>query len=293
MQINTIINLLATGALFAMMVTVGLGVSIGDLLSIAKDWRLLFRAGVANYLIVPAVAVGLLMLFHPVPMVAAGFLIAIVCPGAPFGPPLTAMAKGKVVTAVGLMAVLAVSSAIIAPLLLRFLLPMVAGKGNLSVDPIKILTTLLLSQFLPLCLGLALRHAKPDFAERLKKPATRVSALLNLVLIALVFIVQFRMLQQIRVRGYLGMLVMVAATLIAGWLLSGAGKELRKTMAITTSIRNVGVALVIAAGSFPGTPAITAATAYALFQIFAVLLVAMAWGRMSSSSAPAVRKTAA
>lgn len=293
MQINTIINLLATGALFAMMVTVGLGVSIGDLLSIAKDWRLLFRAGVANYLIVPAVAVGLLMLFHPVPMVAAGFLIAIVCPGAPFGPPLTAMAKGKVVTAVGLMAVLAGSSAIIAPLLLRFLLPMVAGKGNLSVDPIKILTTLLLSQFLPLCLGLALRHAKPDFAERLKKPATRVSALLNLVLIALVFIVQFRMLQQIRVRGYLGMLVMVAATLIAGWLLSGAGKELRKTMAITTSTRNVGVALVIAAGSFPGTPAITAATAYALFQIFAVLLVAMAWGRMSSSSAPAVRKTAA
>jgi bile acid:Na+ symporter, BASS family len=292
MQINTIINLLATGALFAMMVTVGLGVSIGDVFSIVKDWRLLFRAGVANYLIVPAVAVGLLMLVHPVPMVAAGFLIAIVCPGAPFGPPLTAMAKGKVVTAVGLMAVLAGSSAIIAPLLLRFLLPMVAGKGNLSVDSIKILTTLLLSQFLPLCLGLALRHATPGFAERLKKPATRVSTLLNLVLIALIFIVQFRLLQQIRVRGYLGMLVMVAATLIAGWLLSGDGKELRKTMAITTSTRNVGVALVIAAGSFPGTAAITAATAYALFQIFAVLLVAIAWGRMSSS-APAVRKAAA
>ena len=292
MQINTIINLLATGALFAMMVTVGLGVSISDVLGIAKDWRLLFRAGVANYLIVPAVAVGLLIFVHPVPMVAAGFLIAIICPGAPFGPPLTAMAKGKVVTAVGLMAVLAGSSAIIAPLLLRFLLPMVAGKGDLSVDPIKILTTLLLSQFLPLCLGLALRHAKPGFAERLKKPATRVSTLLNLLLIALVFIVQFRMLQQIRVRGYFGMLGMVAATLIAGWLLSGGGKELRKTMAITTSTRNVGVALVIAAGSFPGTAAITAATAYALFQIFAVLLVAIAWGRMSSST-PAVSKAAA
>jgi uncharacterized membrane protein YtjA (UPF0391 family) len=63
-------------------------------------------------------------------------------------------------------------------------------------------------------------------------------------------------------------------------------------MAITTSTRNVGVALVIAAGSFPGTAAITAATAYALFQIFAVLLIAMAWGRMSSS-APAVSKAAA
>jgi hypothetical protein len=44
------------------------------------------------------------------------------------------------------------------------------------------------------------------------------------------------------------------------------------------------VALVIVASSFPGTSVVTAATAFALFQIIAVVLVAVAWGRLSSDA---------
>jgi predicted permease len=90
MRVDAIINLLAAVALFFMMVAVGLGLSIGDLLKVARDWKLALRAGIANYLLVPAAAVGLLFLFQPTPMVAAGFLIAVICPGAPFAPVLTA-----------------------------------------------------------------------------------------------------------------------------------------------------------------------------------------------------------
>ena len=292
MQIDTIINVLAAVALFAMMAGVGIGVTIGDVLSVAKNWKLSLRAGLANYLLVPAIAIGLLLLLHPAPMVAVGFLVAVVCPGAPFGPPFTAMAKGKVTAAVGLMAILAGSSAIIAPLLLRFLLPIVAGHGTLTVNPVKIITTLMLNQFLPLGLGLTLRQLKPELAEWLKKPVSRLSALLNILLASLILVVQFKMLQQIRIEGYLGMLTMVIATLMAGWLVGGPGEEERKTMAIVTSTRNVGVALVIAASNFPGTPAISAATAYALFQTLAVLLIAMLWGSVAPGIS-AQRKAAA
>jgi predicted permease len=90
MRVDAIINLVAAVALFFMMVAVGLGLSIWDLLKVARDWRLALRAGIANYLLVPAAAVGLLFLFQPEPMVAAGFLIAVVCPGAPFAPVLAA-----------------------------------------------------------------------------------------------------------------------------------------------------------------------------------------------------------
>jgi len=292
MSVDVIINLLATIALFIMMVAVGLSVSVGDVLTVAKDWRLSLRAGVANYLIVPAIAIGLLLLFRPLPMVAVGFLVAVVCPGAPFGPSFTAMAKGNMVVAVGLMAVLAASSAIIAPLLLRLLLPIIAGHDDLTINSLRILTTLMLSQFLPLCLGLSFRRVRPAIAERLKNLFGRLSALLSILLIGLIIAVQFQMLRQIRIRGYFGMLVMVMATVAAGWLTGGAGSDQRKTMAITTSTRNVGVALVIAASSFPGTPAITAATAYALFQTLAVFLISIAWGRMSSK-VPVVTKAAA
>lgn len=281
MRLDAIINLGATVALFFMMIGVGLGLSVWDLLKVSRDWRLALRAGIANYLLVPAAAVALIFLFQPEPMVAAGFLIAVVCPGAPFAPVLATIAKGTAATAVGVMAILAGSSAIIAPLLLRFLLPLVAGHGNLTIDPLKIITTLIMSQFLPLGLGLALHHAKPRLAERLQAPLNRFSAFLNLALFTLILTAQFKLLQQIRLSGYLGMSIMVAATLLAGWLLGRSEGNQRKTMAITTSARNVGVALVIVASSFPGTPVVTAATAFALFQILAVVLVVIVWGRFS------------
>jgi len=253
---------------------------------VARDWGLALRAGIANYVLAPAAAVGLLFFFQPKPMVAAGFLIAVICPGAPFAPVLTALAKGNTAAAAGLMAILAASSAIVVPLLLRFLLPLVAGRGDLVIKPMTIISTLMLSQFLPLFLGLFLHHVKPRLAEGLKGPLHRLSMLLNLGLFVLIFAVQFKLLQQIRISGYLGMSLLVGATLLAGWLLGGPDMNQRKTMAITTAARNIGVSLVIVANSFPGTPAVAAATAFALFQIIAVILIAVAWGRLPSGARP-------
>src|SRR5439155_12003541 len=126
-QLNQLINLVASITLFEMMVAIGLGVTFADVLLVAKDWKLVTKAALASYVFVPAAAVGLLILFQADPYVAAGFLICAVCPGAPYGPPFTGMAKGKVGVAVGLMVVLAGSSALAAPLLLRGLLPFVLG----------------------------------------------------------------------------------------------------------------------------------------------------------------------
>ena len=118
MTMDQLINVLVTVMLVEMMAAIGLRVTFNDLVGIVKNWRLMLQAAVANYICVPAVALGLLLLFDAQPMVAAGFLILAVCPGAPFGPSCTALARGNVPVAVGLMAVLAGSSAIAAPVLL-------------------------------------------------------------------------------------------------------------------------------------------------------------------------------
>src|SRR5262245_10602229 len=107
MTLDRIINLLVTLTLIEMMVAVGLGVTFTDLLGVVRDGRLVARAALANYVCVPAATVGLLLLFNAQPMVAAGLLILAVCPGAPYGPPITAIARGNVAVAIGLMAILA------------------------------------------------------------------------------------------------------------------------------------------------------------------------------------------
>ena len=155
---NEIINILVTITLIEMMVAAGLGVTFADLAGIAGNWNLLGRAALANYVCVPAATVALLLLFDPHPMVAAGFLTLAVCPGAPYGPPFTAIARGNLTVGVGLMVILAGSSAILAPLLLHYLLPLVSGNEPLTVDASKIVSVLLVTQLVPLCIGVAGRH---------------------------------------------------------------------------------------------------------------------------------------
>jgi BASS family bile acid:Na+ symporter len=288
-QVNQLVNLLASLTLFEMMVAIGLGVSFRDVLQVATDWRLVSKAAVASYVCVPAAAVGLLILFQANPFVAAGFLVAAVCPGAPYGPPFTGMAKGNVGVAVGLMVILAGSSALLAPLLLQVLLPFVLqflpalpqDSPPLAINGGQVVLTLLVAQFLPLCVGLALRQWRPFLADRLKKPANLLSMVFNLSLLSLILCVQFEMLIGIPLRGFVGMLALVLAGVAAGWLLGGSST--RSAMVMATSVRNVGVCLVIVTGAFAGTPAVVAATAFGLMQTLVMALLAVGWGRLVHS----------
>jgi bile acid:Na+ symporter, BASS family len=275
------------------MVTIGLGVTLSDVLRVGRNRSLVVRAVLANYILVPAAALGLLLVFRTTPMVAAGFLVAAVCPGAPYGPPLTGMAKGNVNVSVGLMVILAGSSAIVAPLLLRFLLPLIAGDTPLRINVLKMVGALLGAQLLPLCVGLLVRGWHPALADRLRRPAGALSTMLNLLLLAVIAFAQFRVLAEIRLVGYVGMLLLLVATIVAGGVAGGRTREERKGMVITTSVRNVGVSLVIVTGSFPGTAAITSTTVYALFQTIIMVLVALAWGRLTSAKTTSVEMKAA
>jgi bile acid:Na+ symporter, BASS family len=133
------------------------------------------------------------------------------------------IARASVPVAVGLMVILAGSSAIISPLLLQLLLPWISG-------------------------GEAPRIA------------------------GLILATQFSMPADIRVRGFVGMLILLVASLVIGWLAGGGGREVRSTMALTTALRNVGVGLVIVTANFSGTPAVSAALAYGIVEVLGVVV---------------------
>ncbi|HVS38043.1 MAG TPA: bile acid:sodium symporter [Gemmataceae bacterium] len=302
-QLDQLVKVLAAIALFELMAAIGLKATLTDVIGVARDWRLVGRAVLANYVFVPAAAIGLLLLFRPYTadtanyaLVAAGFLLVAVCPGAPYGPPFTAMAKGNVGVAVGLMVVLAGSSALLAPLLLQLLLPLLVrflpplpSDAALSINVGQIVSTLLIAQLLPLCIGLAVRQWRPRLADRLTRPANLFSVVLNLALLGVIIAAQRDMLLAIPLVGYLGMMALLLTALAAGWLLSGPGKGRRTAMVMATAVRNVGVALVIATASFPGTRAVAATTAFALFQTIVLALAALTWGRLAAQTKPMVK----
>src|SRR5262249_23710650 len=152
-------------------------------------------------------------------------------------------------------------------------------------DALGIIAALMITQLIPLLLGLMLRHWRPRLAERLLDPLELVSKILNLAVAALILATQFQLLAQIRLRGFVGMLLLLIGSLAIGWLAGGTRKDGRRTMALITSLRNVGVGLVIVTGNFAGTPAVSAALAYGILEVFGSLLLAL-WWRRSTPAAP-------
>jgi len=286
MTIDRAINLLVTLTLIEMMLATGLGVTWAELVGVGRNGWWLFRALLANYVAVPLATVGLLLLFQAQPLVAAGFLMLAVCPGAPFIPPLAALAKGDAPAAVGLMGLLATSSAVVAPLLLGGLLPLVAGNTAVVIAPAQLVTTLIVTQLAPLCLGLGVRHWLPGVALRLQHPAHAAGKVLSLLSVGGILATQYPLLATIQLRGLVGMAALGLVSVAIGWLLGGPERGLRRTLALTTVLRNVGVSLVIATGAFPGTPAVTAVIAYGLFGIAGSLMLAGWWGRTPVALGP-------
>ena len=176
MPLDRLINILVTVTLIEMMVLIGLRVTFAEIANTARSWPLVARAVAANYLLVPVLAIVLLILFAASPMVAVGFLVLAVCPGAPYGPPFAGIARANVPEAVGLMVVLAGSSAVVSPLLLQVLLPLVAGGEAARIDPFGMMSALLITQLLPLLLGLLVRHRRPQLGETARPVRTRQQA---------------------------------------------------------------------------------------------------------------------
>jgi BASS family bile acid:Na+ symporter len=284
----SLITLLNVTALETIMLSMGLQVKFEDVLDSARPARLLVLGLLANYGIVPMVTLGLLWLFQANPMVSVGFFILAVCPGAPLGPPLTAIARGNVPWAIGIMVILAGLSAFLSPALLGASLARLASDGDLHVDYPVIVRTLLITQMLPLALGLGIHHRAPGLTRWIAKPVNGLANVLLLALVGLIVATQYQTLAAIRPRAWMGMSLLLLASLGIGWLCGGPELATRKAMAVTTATRNAAVGLVIATGNFANTPAVTAVVAYGLISTVAALGVALLFGKF----APIEPKTA-
>ena len=216
------------------MLSMGLQVKARSVLASARPARVVILCIVANYVLVPLTAIVLLHCFQANPMVAAGFLILAVCPAAPVGAPFTAMAKGNLPLAIAMMVILAALSAVLSPALLGALLVRTVPQINLQIDYFAIVKTLLIFQLLPLAIGLGLHQWMPNLTRRLARPVQALANILMLALIVAIIAVQYQTLAEIRLQGWIGMALLLAASLGIGWIGGGAEVSARKAIAITT-----------------------------------------------------------
>lgn len=227
------------------MLAVGLALTVSQIVAPLRSIRLVSVSLVANFVIMPAVSVGLARMLRLEEPLAVGLLLLGVAAGAPFLPKLAQDAKGNLAFSVGLMILLMVVTVGFLPLVLPMLLP------GVSVNPAKIARSLVLLMLLPLAVALVVKAKLPAIASRTKPPLEKISGLTLLMVIGLLVVVNFSsVLSVFGTGGIFAAFLFVIIAFALGWFLGGPSTDIRIVLGQGTAQRNIAAAIIVGSQSF-------------------------------------------
>jgi BASS family bile acid:Na+ symporter len=238
-----------TVSLAVLVLSAGLQASLDDLLYLVRRPRKLLAAVLAVSVIVPAVAVVMVDMLPLQPMVKAGIILMAVSPLPPFVPSKALKAGGRHAYVLGLFAAFAVLSVAIVPASVALLSAWYAV--DVSISPMAIGRTMLISVLAPLAIGLAIRALAPRFAEAAAPLIAKLSMLLLLGIVAVILANAWpAILGAIGDGSVLAITVIVLAGVAGGVLLGGPDQRDRVALAVAAATRHPGIALLIANANF-------------------------------------------
>lgn len=262
------------------MFSIGLNLGIKEILDPFRKPGVLVNSLALNLVAIPLAGVGLAVLFGLEGAALFGFLIMACSPGASYGPRITEFAGGDVGHSIGLMFLLCMVAIISAPMTIVLLVP---GAGGIDIWPV--IRTLAIIQVIPLFFGMFLKAKRPRLTERISSPVFWISNISAAIVIVLALGMKIfggsssSIIGIIGISGVLAIVALVAISLVAGYYLGGFNEETRKSMSVSTAIRNAGVAFLIGVGSFGEvTGVISVVILYIFFQTLMTGLLAGWWG---------------
>ena len=258
------------------MLGMGLGFTVSEIITPLRNGRLVVLSLLANFVLMPLAAFGLATLLQLDEPLGVGLLLLGTAAGAPFLPKLAQLAKGNLAFGVGLMVLLMVVTVGYLPLVLPLFLP------GVSVNPVKIASSLFLLMLLPLAGALAVKAWFPVVAARTKPVLDKVSNLSPILLVLLMTVTNIKnVLAVFGTRGILAGLLLIAVGFGVGWLLGGPAMNTRSVLALGTAQRNIAAALVVGGQSFSDPKVVVMVIVVAIVGLLVLMPLSKALGQRS------------
>jgi len=263
------------------MFSLGLSLTMQQIIDPLKNTRMIIMALVANFVLVPALAYGLTILFNLDDTLSVGLILLSTAAGAPFLPKLVDLAKGNIAFSVGLMVLLMVVTIIYLPLVLPLLL------GDVEVSAWDIAQSLIIMMLIPLAIGLFIKARYKDAAAKIQ-PTFGMAANIALITLAVLgLILNFSsMIALVGTRGILAGIIFIIIALIIGYLFGGSDPRDKSVMGLGTAQRNISAALVVGAQNF-STDVITYLMVIAIISLVILMPAAGEIGKRLHGAAEA------
>lgn len=269
---------LLPGAVFSLMTSIGLSLKPTDMIATWRrmDWLGWLSLTGATFILPPALALLLATLFHLSPAETGGLFMIGAVPGAP----LLTRNVGRRGFDFHMAASYQVWSALMAPLMIP-IITLLAGLlygREIWITPVLLLKQILLKQFIPLAIGVAILWVAPERAQRIQ-PA--VNLLGNLLFFGLLVLVLYKIgpdLKLVTPLVPLAAVLLAAGSIAAIMMLQFRNEQIKTTFAICNANRHSGLALLLTTEYLRSRgSALPTIASYALIAPVIMLLYAKYW----------------
>ena len=273
-------NIAVTVFAVSSMLSVGLAYTIGQILGPLREARAVFRALVANFVLVPLLAVGIERVFPMESPLALGLFLLAGSAGAPFLIKLASAAKSDLALSAGLLVLLVPATVVFLPFYVPLAMahPSLRGLSYVPSSVVKLGLPLLSTLILPLGIGVVVKALAPRWVARLVPIGGKVSTVAVVVVIASTFGANLNeLLKILRTGAVIAGVLLVLGAFAAGYLLSR--RERRAVLGLGTAQRNVAAAMVLASQDFKDPDVLVMVTACTLAGLFVLFPIAWLLGR--------------
>ena len=279
--LETLSQLAVLVFVIASMFSLGLSLTMKQIIDPLKNTRMVILALVANFVLVPILAYVLALIFNLDDSLRTGLILLSTAAGAPFLPKLVDSAKGNVAFSVGLMVLLMVVTIIYLPLVLPLLL------GDVQVSPWDIAKSLIIMMLIPMAVGLFIKARYEESAAKIQPTFGMASNIALLTLVVLGLVLNFSsMIALVGTFGILAAIIFILISLIIGFLLGGSDRGNKNVLGLGTAQRNISAALVVAGQNF-SSDVITYVLVIAIISLVVLMPVAGELGKRMKEPAEA------
>lgn len=253
------------------MLNVGMSLTLRQVLEPLRNARLTIKSLATSYILVPLIAILIARMIQLEEPLKIGLVLLSMTAGGESGPKVIGMAKGNVAFSIALLSLQLFVTIIYVPFIISILLP------EVSINHGIMLIKLLALVFLPLVSGLFLKARWDSIAGRMNHFMHGISTFFLIVMAILIIILHSaEMLRLVGTGAILAGTLFIVIAFAAGYLLGGPGEDTRRTLAFMSSIRNVGIAFMIASQAFDD-PDVVLMITLTLILMLVILLPAAYW----------------
>jgi len=266
---------------------VAMDLRLGDFAAVLRRPLPVVVGLTAQFLLLPALTFLLAGALRPAPSIALGMMLVAACPGGNISNFLTHHARGTTAVSVTMTAIATAAAIVMTPFNLAFW----AGRNpdtrailaDVALDPVEMVTAVLLLLGVPLLAGLYAAHRHPAWVARMRRPMRTFSlAAFGLFVVAALAAnwAHFRSWVPVVAMAVLLQNGMALATGYLGATVARLPEADRRAVAIEVGIQNSGLGLILVLNFFGGLGGMAVVAAWwGVWHMVSGLALASLWAR--------------